>query len=217
MTNLDQTNVSQDQTHLAIHQTYPESSLSPITSVQKQQSFEATTAVLNTNELLHLIIEQIPLKYRCSLHSVSKTWRAAVTKVGYTLDPIGYDPHLPGQYLDYLPMVASELADDSLETHPETYRTLLSQPGMWLWEHSLGGQIINGHEPEQRHEFIAKPPLTQVLIWSNARELESATMRVPRGIRMGHLMDCARKIIQDDEPLVCVRWAVGSTCHHEEA
>jgi len=92
MANLDSTGVAQE-THLANHQTGSESSSPSITKVQKQQSFEATTAVLDTNDLLHMIIAEVPLEYRTAMRGVSKTWKAAVTKIGYTLDPIGYDNH----------------------------------------------------------------------------------------------------------------------------
>jgi hypothetical protein len=90
MANLDQATVSQDQTHPAIHQICPGSSLSPITSAEKEQGFEAVTAVLEINELLHLIIKEVPLKYRASFLEVSKSWNAAVTKIGYTLEPVSY-------------------------------------------------------------------------------------------------------------------------------
>jgi len=95
MGNLDNANVSQDQTHPSNHQAAPESSLSSITSAKGQQGFEAATAVLDTNELLHMIIAEFPLKYRASLLGISKSWNAAITKIKYTLEP---SSHQMGRY-----------------------------------------------------------------------------------------------------------------------
>lgn len=53
-------------------------------------SSAAMDAVMQTNELLHLIIAEVPLEYRTSIRRVSKTWQAAVAKIGYTLQPVAY-------------------------------------------------------------------------------------------------------------------------------
>jgi hypothetical protein len=90
MASLDSINAPQDLNHPANDQADPKLPSSSSTSAQKEQSFEAVTAVLDTNELLHLIIAEVPLKYRASFLEVSKSWNAAVTKIGYTLEPISY-------------------------------------------------------------------------------------------------------------------------------
>jgi hypothetical protein len=59
------------------------------------QTFEATTAVLDTNELLNLIISAVPREYRTSLRRVSKNWQAAVLKIGHVMEPFDYDFSLP--------------------------------------------------------------------------------------------------------------------------
>jgi hypothetical protein len=92
MANVDNANASQDQIHSADHKADPKPSSSSGASVQEYQDFEATTAVLDTNELLHMIIAEVPLKYRPSIRGVSTIWQAAVTKVGYTLEPSVYQP-----------------------------------------------------------------------------------------------------------------------------
>jgi hypothetical protein len=54
--------------------------------------FEAATAALDTNELLHLIIAKVPRQYRTKLRSVSRNWKAAVEKLGHAFGlprPIG--------------------------------------------------------------------------------------------------------------------------------
>ena len=64
---------------------------SPSTTRAESQTFEATTAVLDTNELLHLIISAVPREHRTSLRRVSKNWQAAVLKIGHVFEPIDYD------------------------------------------------------------------------------------------------------------------------------
>jgi hypothetical protein len=61
MASLAKTDVSQDHTLSTSLTVDNEASLSSSASVQKHQSFEATTAVLDTNELLHMIIAEVPL------------------------------------------------------------------------------------------------------------------------------------------------------------
>jgi len=97
MANLDNINMSNDQNHPANHQADLESMPSSSAVVQKHQSFEATTAVLDTNELLHMIIAEVPLQHRTSLLQISKTWNVAVIKIGYTLQPSGYHTKNPFQ------------------------------------------------------------------------------------------------------------------------
>jgi hypothetical protein len=101
MANIDNANMSQDHTLSADHEADLELSSSSSASVQEYDDFEATTAVLNTNELLHMIIAEVPLKYRISI-----IWKAAVTKVGYTLEPSGYRRTDTTGYSG-LPMVSS--------------------------------------------------------------------------------------------------------------
>lgn len=53
----------------------------------KPQTYKApaVTAVLQTNELLHLIIAEVPREYRTSLRHVSKSWKAVAEKIGHVL------------------------------------------------------------------------------------------------------------------------------------
>lgn len=95
MASLNKTDVSRDQTLSANLKANHKSSLSSRASVQKDQSFEATTAALDTNELLHLIIAEVPREFRVSLRSVSKDRNTTVTKLRYTLGPSGHQPSPP--------------------------------------------------------------------------------------------------------------------------
>jgi hypothetical protein len=58
---------------------------------QVEGSATAVDAVLQTYELLHLILAEVPLKHRTSIRRVSKTWQAAVVKIGYTLQPVAHN------------------------------------------------------------------------------------------------------------------------------
>jgi hypothetical protein len=73
---------------------------SPSIAHAEPQTFEATTAVLDTNELLHLIISAVPREYRTSLHRVSKNWQAAVLKIGHVMEPFDYDFFLTEDHLE---------------------------------------------------------------------------------------------------------------------
>jgi hypothetical protein len=48
----------------------------------------SSSKVLQTNELLHMIISEVPLEERTSLRRISKQWQAAVVRLGYALEPI---------------------------------------------------------------------------------------------------------------------------------
>jgi hypothetical protein len=50
----------------------------------------AATAVFAVPELLFLVLEAVLRRRRTSLRQVSKSWRAAVMKLGYVIEPIGY-------------------------------------------------------------------------------------------------------------------------------
>lgn len=51
----------------------------------------AAIAILNTNELLYLIIKHVERGERPTLRRVSKAWDHVVTDVGYQLDPLHVD------------------------------------------------------------------------------------------------------------------------------
>jgi hypothetical protein len=58
---------------------------------QVEGSSSAMDAVMQTNELLHLIVGQVPLEYRNSIRRVVKAWQAAVVKKGYVLQPVAHN------------------------------------------------------------------------------------------------------------------------------
>ena len=58
-------------------------------NVQRYEA-PAVAAVLQTNELLHLILTELPREHRTSIRCVSKAWQAAVEKIGHVFEPEGH-------------------------------------------------------------------------------------------------------------------------------
>jgi hypothetical protein len=120
MASLKKTDDSQDHTLSTSLTVDNESSLSSSASVQKHQSFESTTAVLDTNELLHMIIAEVLLEYRPAIRVVSTIWKAAVTKVGYTIETSGYRKiGYSDSYDRAIPMVSSTATIDVNPAFPK--------------------------------------------------------------------------------------------------
>jgi len=46
-----------------------------------------TTVALETNELLHNILSELPIELRVRVRRVSKTWNLVISKLGYCIDP----------------------------------------------------------------------------------------------------------------------------------
>lgn len=201
MDDLDNAGVSQDQSHLSDHQADPGSSLSSITSAEGQQGFEAAMAVLDTNELLHMIIAEVPHKYRCSLRRVSKTWKAAVMKIGFTLERVSHQQRRPDSKADVtfrqtlafeyragLPKLSSAAV---FEINPVFIDVGASWkyrlPGQdWKWSRKYYQRFmpslseIAGIE----QQFITNPPITQVLMSTGGCGKHAAILRVHGGIRL---------------------------------
>jgi hypothetical protein len=217
MSNLDSADVSQDQTHQANHRADTKSASSSTTSAQSHQSFEATTAVLDTNELLHMIIAEVPLKYRCSLRRVSKIWQAAVTKIGFTLEPVSHQQRRPDapatgyirtfrqpdrrDFLKYrvgLPMLFSVAI---FVINPVSLPSNTSP-------HNGRRDYYSGFIPSAseilgvEQQFITNPPLTQVFM-STGGELpaSAAILRVHGGIRLGDLAKYPKKMLPNHSHL----------------
>jgi hypothetical protein len=201
MSNLDSADVSQDQPHQANHQADTKSFFSSITSAQNDQSFEAATAVLDTNELLHMIIAEVPLMYRTSIRGVSKTWKTAVMKISHTVDPIGYtswtrvaDPEMPlypnepdfGCIGYRIPAFRINSVFDNTKFMINRFHGIT---GVGYYQFVPDISALAGHE----HEFITDPPITQALINARRGGEENAILRVREGIRIGDLVHYFKK------------------------
>jgi hypothetical protein len=174
------------------------------------QTFEATTAVLDTNELLHLIVSAVPSEHRTALRRVSKNWQAAVLKIGHVFEPIDYDECPYGDdfarkfdYYGYGPVYALE---NEFALHPMLRcRSHMHNDGIdpdYDWSHLL--DFVRDFSLTEltawRHEFITDPPLSQLMIHAGASEVEVsvngqvATLRVREGIRFGDLLEYFGKL-----------------------
>jgi hypothetical protein len=177
----------------------PDTSSSSTAHVEPQ-TFQATTAVLDTNELLHLIISAIPREHRTVLRIVSKNWQAAVLRVGHVLEPIYHywslcDLDVENDNYGLGPVYAleDELAlnpvidcisrtyDDGVEPDYESSYLVTFIKDFSLAE--LAGR---------KQEFITDPPLSQLLIASGRFEgggTQVAVLCERGGIRIGDLLE----------------------------
>jgi hypothetical protein len=168
------------------------------------------TRVFDTNELILLIIEAVPREYRTPLLRVSKAWQAATKKLGHVLEPTGYECLFrSGVSRPGLPLYQCVIAfkfnraifnHTSYPGHPSTgvknsYTTLAPHPSMDPAELS-----------QLQHEFATHPPLTQMALSDNHGHV--ASLRVPGGIRVGHLMEYLPKITQRSGSHLYETWAV---------
>jgi hypothetical protein len=182
--------------------------------------FEAATAALDTNELLHLIIAKVPRQYRTKLRSVSKNWKAAVDKLGHAFDPLrpignsGPTCMLPIYGINEFgkrlvcnktnPAIACYTEDDHFEcpgcVDGEDWCDTCDYP-----VESIHARIcfdpnkISKEEGEERElEFITEPPITVVEVsvgisrdwWRDGRNRQVSVLTVPGGIRVRDLKDC---------------------------
>jgi hypothetical protein len=184
------------------HQTNPTPTLASLTSAQthaQEQMLEAgptVSAVLGITELLLLIVAAVPLDRRASIRRVSKTWQAAVNKIGYVLEPAGYTLDSP-----------SYLAESQLKPNHFSGLALKMQwsfimipgqsgPGFpCLKEDRLGLYNAKKLYMHQR-EFITNPPITHVTMCGPGAPVSAgvASLRVPEGIRVGDLLECLKKL-----------------------
>ena len=171
-------------------------------SFSPSAALEATTAVFDTNELLRLIISAVPREHRSSLRRVSKAWEAAVSKIGHTIEPIGYrvmsDFLRPWMPL-YLPIITCKInsafysyASWVSPEDPKAYNILMSR--------QRDGSAME-------HEFVTDPPITQLAICSS-RDPHVASLQVRGGIRVGHLRECLSKV--NNTPFGFDTWAAYS-------
>lgn len=161
-------------------------------------TLEATTAVFDTNELLHLIIGAIPRENRTSLRRVSKAWRAAVLKLGHVIEPIGYrfrlDLWRPGAPM--YPLLI-KLKHNPIVSHRNkgwTTMVMSDVPGSYDMLLNRSPRPKSVAKPGQLdHEFITDPPITQLALCCSAYG-QVASLQVREGIRVGHLVEHLAKM-----------------------
>jgi hypothetical protein len=176
--------------------------------------FEAATAALDTNELLHLIIAEVPREFRNSLRRVSKSWQAAVVKLGYVLEPTYPAKEtsqwtlMPRYALEQTlvcnksnPAIACYARNADFDCPDEDPCNCDSIEG-YCAEICFDPHKISEQEGVERElEFIINPPITEVKVavgychdrWSRY-DNEEAVLRVPGGIRIRDLKECFGKM-----------------------
>ena len=176
--------------------------LSPSTANAKIPSFEATTAVLDTNELLHLIISAVPREHRTSLRGVSRNWQAAVLKIGHVFDPIDHlwflhESDVKKGFYGLGPIYAPDFTLDPVFRC--TSRDLDGIDFDYDLSHFVGfvENLSLGELTERKHEFMTDPPLSQLMIHAGmfqCEESQVAVLRVRGGIRIGDLLEYFGKL-----------------------
>lgn len=181
-------------------------------------------AALQTNELLHLIISEVPREFRTSLRRVSKAWQAAVEKIGHAFEPEGYAV-CEGQgpcCCPLSPLYASHIA---FRIHPALYATGLGYGDLrvktcvgashtdyhrliWLERvrAGFGGGSDIARFAGNEQEFITSPPVTEVTtseLWRHP-----TILRVSGGVQFRHWVEHLLKVTQvGSMQFACVKFA----------
>jgi hypothetical protein len=164
------------------------------------QEYEApaVAAVLHTNELLHLIIAEVPREHRNSIRRVSKTWKAAVEKIGHVFAPEGHS--LWKYHIQcWWPKSPLYPANVGFQFHPvlvekEHIVVCTNTQGQRELHRSIANTFDRTELPKWaglEREFDVSPPVTELLIREN--NYEETIVQVSGGIRIGDLMDQINK------------------------
>lgn len=149
-------------------------------------------AVLDTNELLHLIIAEVPHEYRTSLRRVSKNWQTAVEKIGHVLDPIDHHwDFLDDSVYFSVGPIYSLINHFVLEFNPilsAIHRSTGRLGKERVYNIIIVGGLSSAEFNERKREFITIPPLSQAFV-ATSTPRNTASLRVRGGIRIGDLLE----------------------------
>ena len=185
-------------------------------NVQKYEA-PAVAAVLETNELLHLILTELPREHRTSIRCVSKAWQAAVEKIGHVFEPEGHAVcERPG--LCNHPSTPLYTSHVAFRFHPALHSAKFVK-GHLHASACIGESRTNYHRiialghfrdgfacdkniarvlTENKHEFITSPPMTEL---STSQAWRYPTiLRVSGGVRFGHLLEHLLEVTHVDSP-----------------
>ena len=190
-------------------------------------ALEAATAALDTNELLHLIIAEVPREDRTSIRRVSKAWQAAIEKLGHALDPVedrfdGFRqrPELPVCYLFGETMYERGKQLKCNESHPvidcwtENVKFACVQSNCNCDDFSgmktdifFDPDRVSGtpESLERENEFITDPPITQVHVTAKVIDAfdrnsrQRIALRMRGGIRVRDLRECFEGMKGDED------------------
>ena len=171
--------------------------------------YEAATAALDTNELLHLIIAEVPREYRTQLRRVSKAWKADVEKLGHVIEPLEDKEYknfhkLSSQSVYHLPEKRFVCNKSNplirCQTEDTTFDCVDHDcpcDGYWGMQGNISFDPdgISGTPGglEREEEFITDPPISQVHVaplYPQRWCPRPVTLYVREGIRVRHLREC---------------------------
>ncbi|KAM0692418.1 hypothetical protein Q7P36_008621 [Cladosporium allicinum] len=175
----------------------------PAPRTSKPLSFEATTAVLDTNDLLHLTIFAVPREYRTALRRVSKNWQAAVLKIGHVFEPIYHNWYFHDFAVEkgFFGLGPTYALEDEFAVNPVLLCSSRTYDGVEP-DYELGHSVDFVEDfslaelTGRKYQFITDPPLSHVMIHAEVfdRQLmdaQVANLRVREGIRIEDLLESA--------------------------
>jgi hypothetical protein len=167
---------------------------------------DAASKVFGINELVGLILEQIPLTQdRTQLRRVSKARNTILTDIGCAIHPI--DPILAGS-----PVPCYEVTTN-IRLHPGLKTFFFSRN---YFEHTKRKYAATFQKPSnslllaaRRHEFVTSPPITTVVLALRFKgkpkclclSQSHAILVVRAGIRIGHLLEIFDQLDATPRPL----------------
>lgn len=176
--------------------------------VMLSNTIPARTAAFATNEILHMILSNVPINHYASIRRVSKTWNKVVTKIGYHVNPdrVHTSDVRTGVTYSYPEYAAA----DPIIFNP--IFTLLkrsrNQTRSYPSEHynvcfSVDCAFQSPTFRQLAQQFLTSPPITQVALTvlpvehGSGSDRHVSTLRVRDGIRFRDLAEALRQLNLD--------------------
>jgi hypothetical protein len=165
---------------------------------------DAVSAVFGVTELLLLIVSAVPLEERTWIRRVSKSWQAAIERVGHALEPIGYHQcRFGGTWVGFEPAYQTQYYM-SFNVRCLGSRRYPAQAASPSFKTSVTTESLNLSKMEDttkcRRKFITIPPITQVVMSARSGEDGAfedgrvAILRVRGGIRVEDVLEYFKKL-----------------------
>jgi hypothetical protein len=158
----------------------------------EDNTIPARTAAFATNEILHLILSNVPVKHYVSVRRVSRTWNTVVTKIGYYITPINIQisaTNWPYQYPEYA-------ATTPIAFNPIFGRGRPPKPTRPSREHygarfQVDCLLYTRTLRKLGDQFLTNPPITHLALtaFPSVPGGASSMMTVRDGIRLRDLAD----------------------------